>query len=320
MEMVVDDKPLVSVVTPVYKNYSRLYKTIKSVLLQDYNRIEFIIADDGSGDFPKEKVVQFIEQNKKNNVVSYSIIINEKNMGTVINYENAILKAKGKYILGLSCNDTFMNSHVISRVVNIFNCNDADVIAVGRAFCVDGRVKYYLPHIKERAKIKALVTKEQIYNAFIMSQHYDMFIGCALYFKKTFFEDIGGFDKKYLLLEDLPFVEKAIWYGKVELHPEIIAIKYDGGKGVSSKKNKLNPKLVQDITKYNRYGKKHHFNELDHKAQNHIVFGIKRAEAKNRIQLYMICLLYFPRILEYELYKCKRVLSKINDIVIKNRA
>ena len=39
-------RPLISVITLTYKNYDRLFQTIKSVIIQDYPNIEYIISDD----------------------------------------------------------------------------------------------------------------------------------------------------------------------------------------------------------------------------------------------------------------------------------
>lgn len=58
-------RPLVSVVTLTYKNFDYIYKTIDSVISQNYNNIEYIIADDGSENFPYEDINNYINNKKK---------------------------------------------------------------------------------------------------------------------------------------------------------------------------------------------------------------------------------------------------------------
>lgn len=53
-----------SVVVLCYRHFEHLDNAISSVLSQDYKRIELIISDDGSDNFPTEKIHKFIEKNK----------------------------------------------------------------------------------------------------------------------------------------------------------------------------------------------------------------------------------------------------------------
>ena len=120
------------------------------------------------------------------------------------------------------------------------------------------------------------------------------------------------FDEKYVLLEDLPMMATMIWDKKVVLKPELIAILYEGSTGVSAKHNK-NSLLSKDIQYFNRFGKLEHFDRLDRKTKNHIMFGAKRVEAKSQIGFVFLCLRYCPRIISYTLYNVCRKLCGIED-------
>ena len=56
---------LISIIVLTYRNQSFLNETLKSILEQDYPRIELIISDDASGCFNREKVEKFINIYKK---------------------------------------------------------------------------------------------------------------------------------------------------------------------------------------------------------------------------------------------------------------
>ena len=57
--------PLVSVITATYQKFERIPETIKSVFMQDYKQIEYIISDDGSYNFPEEFIMSVL--NKETN-------------------------------------------------------------------------------------------------------------------------------------------------------------------------------------------------------------------------------------------------------------
>ena len=77
---------LITVITLTYKSeYCVLFKTIQSTLEQNYNMIELIIADDGTPGFDSEYVGKYIFENKKSNLINYSILKKNNNEGTVKN-------------------------------------------------------------------------------------------------------------------------------------------------------------------------------------------------------------------------------------------
>lgn len=316
-------KPTISVITLTYKNYNKLYETIKSVLDQDYPKIEYIIADDGSGDFPYNDVYSFIEEHKSNNI-TYKIIVNETNVGTVKNFNNAINNSIGDYIFSLSCNDIFLRNDVISNIENVFFKTSCKMVITSRIKYINDRPVCLFPHAGDWKRIRRLDDRYKKYRALMLTEHYGMFIGCNMYYERKALEKYGLCDEKYRLLEDLPILEKFLWNEDVELRPEIVSILYDGETGVTLKRNKVHPLLEKDINMFNQYGKIEHYNELDRKTQKHIDFGIKRSRAKSKIQLLLICVRYSPRIISYSIYNIARKITGIRDkkylkkVIIKN--
>ena len=57
--------PLVSCIVICYKKFEYLFDAIRSVLIQNYPRIELLVSDDASPDFERyrEKITRFVQQN-----------------------------------------------------------------------------------------------------------------------------------------------------------------------------------------------------------------------------------------------------------------
>ncbi|MBO4864519.1 MAG: glycosyltransferase family 2 protein [Eubacterium sp.] len=314
-------KPLVSVITLTYKNYDKLYETIKSVLVQDYSNIEYIISDDASGDFPRDEVESFIKENNKNGI-KYKIIVNDNNLGTVKNFNNAIKNTNGDYIFPLSGNDIFFNESVVTDIVKMFLESKCQMVITSRVNYFENRTTCVYPHIKDIKYIMQMNNNLKKYKALMLSEHYGMFIGCNMYYDRNALEKYGLFDEKYRLLEDLPILEKFMWYEKVDLKPGFYSIYHDAKTGVTLRRHSAHPLLQKDINLYNRSNRMGHYNELDHKTRDHIDFGIERTKVKNGVQLAFICLRHVPRIISYLCYcfreriiwkSDKKVLSRMDN-------
>lgn len=94
---------LVSIITPVYNSGKFIGDTIKSVLEQTYPNWEMIIADDCSKDNTKNVVKQFSDPR-----IKYFKLV--KNSGAAIARNEALEKAKGKYIAFLDADDMWKSN------------------------------------------------------------------------------------------------------------------------------------------------------------------------------------------------------------------
>lgn len=304
--------PKISIITLTYKDYSYLFKTIKSILDQDCSDFEYIISDDGSGNFPEREVIDFVNNNKKNNLLNFELFVNENNVGTVKHLNNVIKRCRGEYIFDISGNDYLLNNHVITNLLEVFEYENCDVLIVSRLNYKNGKINGICPHYSEWKKIKKLDTKIKRYSAMARYEHYGMFIGTNTFYKKEVIEKNGYFDEKYILLEDAPMILKMFWNNNVSIRPDIFAVVYECENGVSSKKHE-HPLLKKDLHRFNLYEKIDHYSELDFKTKYHIQFGIKREKAKNKIEFAFVCLLYFPRIIEFLFYCIIHKISGIKD-------
>ena len=109
------EKPIVSIIIPVYNNFRYTFKCIKSIVKENMNiPYEIIIADEMSNDLTKYINYFF---------VNVYINKNEKEHGFVMNCNMAANLAKGKYIAFLN-NDVQVKKGLLSNLVKLIESSE----------------------------------------------------------------------------------------------------------------------------------------------------------------------------------------------------
>lgn len=101
-----EDLPLVSVVTVVYNESEELEKTIKSVISQDYENLEYIIVDGGSENSTLETIKKYDTH--------ISHWVSEKDEGIYDAMNKGRGMAKGTWINFMNAGDTFASNDILS--------------------------------------------------------------------------------------------------------------------------------------------------------------------------------------------------------------
>ena len=137
--IIVDER--ISVITLSFNNLEYYEECLKSVTEQTYQNIEWILCDDGSENFEyNEKNIKTYLKEHGGNVRNIIIHHNEKNMGVVKNYEQAIKMATGEYIFYLAIDDMFYDNNVLSDVVKYFKETNYEIFGgYWEMFYEDGR-------------------------------------------------------------------------------------------------------------------------------------------------------------------------------------
>lgn len=112
------NKPLVSIVTVVFNGENFLEETIKSVINQTYENIEYIIIDGASTDGTVEIIKKY--EDKINYWVS------EKDAGIYDAMNKGIGTFKGDYINFLNAGDSYVNNEVLNNIFSV--SKDEDLI------------------------------------------------------------------------------------------------------------------------------------------------------------------------------------------------
>ena len=107
-----DYKPIFTIITVVKNSSKSIEKTIKSVLSQNIDNLEYIIIDGNSNDDTLEKIKEY------NNSIDYWCSINDEGIYDAMNY--GLKLAKGKIIGIINAGDIYA-SNALPIVSNYFN-------------------------------------------------------------------------------------------------------------------------------------------------------------------------------------------------------
>lgn len=145
--------PFFSIVIPTYNRADFIYKTIQSVLAQEFENFEVIIVDDGGTDNTYE-IVQTITDSR----VQYHKKKNEER-AAARNY--GVLKSKGEYVGFLDSDDLLLPHHLVTAFNFIQLCKP-EVFHLGYKF-VDANTR------EERLPEKIVNINDQILKGNILS-------------------------------------------------------------------------------------------------------------------------------------------------------
>lgn len=104
--------PLVSVAIVTYNQLEFAKKCIDSVLEQDYNNIEIIVADDGSVDGTQDLLKEYYKSHPDKFVLKLS----GHNKGITANSNSAFFSCKGKYISWMGGDDIMLPGKISKQV------------------------------------------------------------------------------------------------------------------------------------------------------------------------------------------------------------
>lgn len=204
-----DFKPLVTVITTTYKKFDGIEDTFLSVLNQDYPRLEYLIADDGSDNFDRGLIEYNILKYKKRNLENFQIIHHDHNLGTVKNINIATKRAKGDYIIGLGLEDLFVSHDTISRIVDRMLDSNCELLAYSRIQCSPQGVPLRrMPCPFFYSHLRKMNTPDKQYRALVTGSYYEFASGSAICSKKELLNKLNFYDESYMYWEDGPYLAK----------------------------------------------------------------------------------------------------------------
>lgn len=195
--------PLVSIITPSYNQGHYLEETIRSVLAQDYPRIEYIIVDGASKDDSVDVIRRYAGR--------LSWWVSEKDKGHADALNKGFAHANGEILAWLNSDDTYTYPEVVSEAVACLQVNPEVGMVYADAHLTDdsGRVIGEFP------------AKQTSYAAMLRgSVHIPQ---ATTFFRKSLFEQVGPLSLSLFFSFDYDFWVKLARVSEVKYLPRLWA-------------------------------------------------------------------------------------------------
>lgn len=185
-----NNNPLVSIVTVSYNAVATIEQTILSVLNQSYSNIEYIIIDGGSTDGTVDIIKKYADK------ITYWVSEPDKGIYDAMN--KGIDKVSGE-LVGIINSDDWYEEDAFKNVVEKYTYNPKSVFH-GNLRLIGDTTKVLKPKFD---------TSKYYYGSFLM--HPTMFVPTTLY------KEIGKFDIKYRIAADYDLMLR-IYHSNYTLH------------------------------------------------------------------------------------------------------
>ena len=183
-------EPFVTSITPTHNllknNLADDFNLLIKLLdIQTYPNIEHMIIDNMSDDGTVETLKSYKNQ-------GFFTFYSERDTGKFNAYNKGIMRAKGKYVTFLSCDDFIHDVTAIYDIVNLMEANNAD-FSFAPAYCrhSEGFVFLFMPAMHTAFQVLPCARQ-------------------AMFFKKSMLEKEGFFDEKFKLLADYDLIIRLI--------------------------------------------------------------------------------------------------------------
>ena len=240
------EKPLFSVIVLTYMQRHLLDACINSILEQDYPNIEIVISDDCSADFDPDEVRRCIQSKRGPNIKNVVVVKQPQNVGTSQNARSGVQLSTGTYFKLHAGDDMLYSNDTLTMMEYHLKIPNVNIVAARSRACQhDGTMTGdCYPADQAIEKMMDANAREQF--TMMATQSWGEYVNApAVFWKRTFYEAMGGFDPKYKYTEDWPMWLKITKAGhRITAVNEITTIYRYGG--ISNDQSDVNVSLGKE--------------------------------------------------------------------------
>ncbi len=199
-----EENPLVSIIVITCNSAKYVLETLESAKAQTYQNIELIVSDDCSTDTTVELCLDWIEENKVR-FARTNLIQVKKNTGIPSNCNRGVKAAQGEWIKLIAGDDVLLDTAIFDYLDFVVERPDVKLLFAfsnryKEAFKESNFIKKFPP------AVPTLFTGESISakNQFLMLLNNNTVNAPTVFLVKKIIDEVGGFDKRFRLIEDHP--------------------------------------------------------------------------------------------------------------------
>ena len=183
----IDQRPVVSIIIPIYNVENYIGKCIDSVINQTWKKIEIICVNDGTLDNSMEVVQQKADKDSRIR------IINIENSGLSVARNVGMEKATGKYIAFLDSDD-YLALDTIEKLVECSEKNNVDILFFGAETVfenkeIEKQQSEYAKYYSRNAEYHQVYTGEELFVKMMDSYDFKP-SACLMLIKKKFIDEV----------------------------------------------------------------------------------------------------------------------------------
>lgn len=235
------ESPLFSVIVLSYLQRHYLEACLESVFQQTYSNIELVICDDCSADFYTDEVLSYIDEHKGGNIQNVVVFRQTKNVGITQNAQTGVGLSSGVFFKLLAADDMLYEETALEKMSALFQSTDTGMIAArSRACQQDGTMTDHLYPALESWNCTVNADAQTQFNLLATQGLQVYFHEPALFWRRSLFDEIGGFDTEFRYVTDWPVLLKVTGSGHRILVTEDITTIYRYG-GMMNRDPASNP-------------------------------------------------------------------------------
>jgi len=202
----------VSIITVCFNSAETIENTIKSILSQDHENIEYIVVDGGSTDGTLDIINRY-----KNDI---AIVISGPDNGIYDAMNKGFRSSNGTIIAALNGDDVYAGNSIVSRMVEFIKSKDLDA-AYGDLIYVDRRDTGHVKRFWKPGPYK----KGAFYYGWVIPHP-------TFFCRKEIYEKYGYFNDKMQIAADFELMLRLIERHRIKIDylPEVIVTMSTGGK------------------------------------------------------------------------------------------